>query len=218
MAEVLDDLTYEALCPYGHNIVSTLAHQKFEILFECGLVALIDGYTREAVGNFVASYERFHEFCIRVFMKKKAISQEQFDKTWCFVKNQSERQLGSFYFLFLSELGSSPPNTIERNSTERNNVIHKGKLCRSEEAKKYAEDIFNYIKQILQQLNNTCKNEVENIIHEDNCSRQAKIGIASSTNWNSIFSLPSSEKTTEKLTFQEALDTCRNNRPYRKIC
>ena len=39
---------------------------KFELLFELGINALIDGYPREAVSSFASALERFYEFFCQV--------------------------------------------------------------------------------------------------------------------------------------------------------
>ena len=70
--ELLDNLTFRTVCPNGHESVIVAEAQKFEVLYDMGISALLDGYCREAVSSFAAAQERFHEFCIRVFQQIKA--------------------------------------------------------------------------------------------------------------------------------------------------
>ena len=66
--EICDDGKYEVTCTRGHKETVILQQQKFEILFEIGAHAIIDGYYREAVSSFAASLERFYEFSIKAFL------------------------------------------------------------------------------------------------------------------------------------------------------
>jgi hypothetical protein len=52
---------------------------------------------------FTSSIERFHEFAIPCFLLHDSVPEAQVTAAWSEVKNQSERQLGAFIFLWLSE-------------------------------------------------------------------------------------------------------------------
>ena len=80
--ELLDNLTFRTVCPNGHESVIVAEAQKFEVLYDMGISALLDGYCREAVSSFAAAQERFHEFCIRVFLANQGISRLEFDAAW----------------------------------------------------------------------------------------------------------------------------------------
>src|SRR5450759_1525283 len=97
--EFRDDGRYELKCSFGHETTTVLQQQKFEILFEIGAHAILDGYYREAVSSFTSSLERFYEFAIRVFLEKSSKSDDLFQSCWSKVSSQSERQLGAFVFL-----------------------------------------------------------------------------------------------------------------------
>ena len=89
--------------------------------------ALLDGYCRESVSSFASAQERFHEFAIKVFLTKQGAPKDQFFATWKLVANQSERQLGAYYFLHLLYFRKTP--TQNTKMTEfRNSVIHKGSI------------------------------------------------------------------------------------------
>ena len=68
IARLADDGRYEVRCQAGHLNTVFLDNVKFELLFEMGLNALIDGYPREAVSSFASSLERFYEFYWNVVM------------------------------------------------------------------------------------------------------------------------------------------------------
>ncbi len=95
-AELRDDLAFDAQCPHGHKTLFVWEAQKFEILFEMGALALLDGYGREAISSFAAAQERFHEFCIKVFLTGNGVNRDEFIRTWKLVSSQSERQLGAY--------------------------------------------------------------------------------------------------------------------------
>ena len=153
--EIRDDGLYEINCSKAHKSIVWIQNQKFEILFEIGTMALLDGYYREAVASFVASVERFHEYCIKVFLQEKKISAENFNKTWKFINNQSERQLGAFYFLYLNTFNECPTCFFdEKNSAFRNKIIHKGYIPTKKETWDYGNKAFEYIKLMLQKIRN----------------------------------------------------------------
>lgn len=156
--ELRDDNTYLVKCEKGHESIVFFESHKFELLFEMGIYALLDGYFREAVSNFAASIERFYEFSIEVFVKRLVEGQttkfntwithdtEPFNKSWKLISNQSERQLGAYVMLYLANF-NNPPELMKQNNVEfRNKVIHKGYFPTEEETLKYAEDIFCYLK------------------------------------------------------------------------
>jgi len=139
--ELRDDGLYTATCPQGHITVTAIQEQKFEVLFDLGVMALLDGYTREAVSSIAASLERFFEYYVLVVSLKHGIGYEQFSKAWNPISKLSERQLGAFLFLYLLEsrkaleplILDAKPQIDGRSrgdtpiwSTFRNDVIHKG--------------------------------------------------------------------------------------------
>jgi hypothetical protein len=147
--EMNDSGVYKVVCTKGHETNLFLQDEKFEILFDLGALALNDGYTRESVSSFAASLERFYEFFIQVLLYKKGINHETFVSTWKQVKNQSERQLGAFYFIYLNEFNLAPPIVGQKWVTFRNNVIHKGYIPSYNETFEYGKYLYTYIKQLL---------------------------------------------------------------------
>src|SRR4051794_31915548 len=94
--ELRDDGLYTATCPKGHVTVTAVQEHKFEVLFDMGAMALMDGYTREAVSSIAASLERFFEYYMLVISLKYGLKYEQFRKAWNPISRLSERQLGAF--------------------------------------------------------------------------------------------------------------------------
>lgn len=151
--ELNDENLYEFVCPKGHRSLTQLQEQKFEILFDIASLALIDGYTKEAVSSYSSSLERFIEYCILVISLKNSVTIEYFSKTWKQMANQSERQLGAFIILCLQE---KMANRLEEpRSTFRNKVIHKGYIPSSKEAIDYGQYVLTFIQTTLKELNVT---------------------------------------------------------------
>jgi hypothetical protein len=128
------------------------------------MFAMEDGYSREAVANFASSIERMYEFYIRVICKRHEMDGSMAASTWKLVANQSERQLGAFYFLFLLGTKTSPPAApmVEF----RNKVIHKGYIPSRAEALEYARKVHDYVGGIVSRLNREFA-EFVSAVHSD---------------------------------------------------
>ncbi len=150
--EINDDGVYRYKCNRGHDIIQIMDNDKFQLLFDMGAMALIDGFHKDAVLSFHASLERFYEFFIRVMIVDKNICFDEFQKTWKLVKSQSERQLGAFYYLYLNEFKETPPVLNRKYIEFRNDVIHKGKIASREDVMKYSKGLYDYMDKILKLL------------------------------------------------------------------
>ncbi|RCW68128.1 hypothetical protein [Pseudorhodoferax soli] len=137
--ELRNDGLYEFTCTNGHRALTVLQEQKFEILFEIGAYAILDGYYREAVSSFSAALERFYEFSLSVFCMKAGVQDEEWSKSWKIVAAQSERQFGAFVFLHSAILGTSPSVPAGKWREFRNDVVHKGRIPTRHEALEYGE-------------------------------------------------------------------------------
>lgn len=150
--DLTDGIYYKFECENGHKNNIILQEWKFEILFEMALMALKDGYTREAVSSFAASLERFYEYIIELIAIHNGIDSHQFTTTWRLMSVQSERQLGAFYTAYLLHFKEAP-KILPKNITEfRNRVIHKGYIPTTEEVTDYGREIFKYILHILKKF------------------------------------------------------------------
>lgn len=162
-AEFADSLIHELTCPQcGTRYVVFVRKQKFEVLFDLGTKALLEGYAREAVASFSAALERFFEFYVRAYALERAADTAlgfedalaALDGTWRHVASQSERQLGMFALAYLLREGKSPdfltPGAL--GTDFRNRVIHRGALPRHEEVEAYAARVFGLIDRLLTEL------------------------------------------------------------------
>ncbi len=131
-----------------------ITKERFELLFDFGSWAFLDGYHREAVANFASSLERFLEFWIRTIRNKHSVSDEHFEKTWKLMSKQSERQLGAFAMLYLFETGEFP-HFLDSNRLKtkvRNDVVHAGEIPSRDQAVAYAELVFELMRSLLIEL------------------------------------------------------------------
>lgn len=149
--ELTDDLYLKFTCDNGHKNLRFVETERFSVLFDLGMFALEDGYSREAVANFAASMERMHEFYIRVVCKKHSIPDDMVRDTWKQVANQSERQLGAFSFLYLLETKKNPPPLPMVDF--RNKLIHKGYIPSYAQSLDYGKIVHEYMTHIVAQMN-----------------------------------------------------------------
>ncbi|HGM4724729.1 hypothetical protein [uncultured Serratia sp.] len=206
--EFRDDGRYETCCTRGHKSVTVLQQQKFEILFDIGANAILDGYYREAVSSFTSSLERFYEFCIKVLCKKRNIENDVFSIVWKQVSNQSERQLGAFLFLWASEFGELPQLLSSKDTGFRNSVIHKGKIPTKEEALEYGGTVLAIIRPKIAQLKLQCEEEIERVTFEyiQSCSKLMEGQVQGGKMCaNTIVSLTAGEEKHNTQTLEDAL-------------
>jgi hypothetical protein len=150
--EIQDDSYYEGVCPRGHRRAVVLTTRKFEILFQFGAMALIDGYAREAVASFAAGLERFYEYWVRVQLLYSGVTPEALDAAWKQISAQSERQLGAFVALYLREYGTFAPLLPQSITEFRNEVTHKGYIPTRPKALEYGDEVLRYMAKLYQQL------------------------------------------------------------------
>lgn len=162
-AEFADNGIHDLVCAHCKaRYCVFLRKQKFEVLFDLGTRALMDGYAREAVASFSAALERFLEFYVRAFaLERNTDSERNFDEvadvfeaTWRHVISQSERQVGMFALAYLLREGKEPDFLTARalGSDFRNKVVHRGYLPAREEVEVYAAQVFTLIDRLLTEL------------------------------------------------------------------
>ncbi len=164
--EFTDDGRYQIGCPKGHSSTIVLQQQKFEVLFEIGVYAILDAYYREAVSSFTTSLERFYEYFIKVVLLAKGLDAKGVEESWKLVANQSERQLGAFIFLYTSEFRKSPRLLNNNRTRFRNDVTHKGKIPKHQEAIDYGQAILDVLRPMLREVMKRFPNEVAKTIQE----------------------------------------------------
>lgn len=171
-----DGEIYEYVCPQGHHSRTKLNNEKFEILFEIGINAYRDGYTREAITSMSAALERFYEFYIRLIAFKYNVPFDVFKKTWSSGLGQSERQYGAFLVAYLLANKNSPTPAIEGDRPPllgkrskpwknfRNDVTHKGTIPTNEEVIAYGDLIYQHIYHLISEIHNTDNALVHNYV------------------------------------------------------
>ena len=153
VSQLADDGIYEVKCGKGHVSNVILDNVKFELLFEIGLNALADGYTREAVSSFTSALERFYEFYWRVAMRHMDVPMIDINEAWKPLSKMSERQLGAFVSVSLL-LAKTKPNLLNPNKQVpfRNNVIHNGYVPKNNEAIDCGDSVMCLINEGLEDL------------------------------------------------------------------
>lgn len=149
---------YEFSCRHGHQEAVILPLQKFEVLFQMGSLAFLDGYPREAALDYAAALERFFEFAIMVFLCEQQVPKAKRQRTWKELSHQSERQLGAFYMLYLHVFNQVPPVIENKWVSFRNSVTHRGEIPTQEMAKAYAAYLWEYIIRQIGQMKDKCPN------------------------------------------------------------
>jgi len=163
---IREDGLYTGKCPNGHDLLIGTQTLPHEMLFEIALNAIVDGYNREAVSSFAASMERYFEFAIRVFASKSGVTAGEFTEAWNTVSNQSERQLGAYIFLHLTEFGRPPHLLADKMTKLRNGVIHKGNLPDRSNAIKFGKAVHEVIQEGVRQLRSTLVDQVNKVLGE----------------------------------------------------
>lgn len=139
----------KAVCENFHTSYSVMQQMRFEVLFEIGAHAIFDTYYREAISSFASSLERFLEFYIALMCRKHKVKMEDFAEAWRDVSNQSERQLGAFFFIFLLLEGRPAPYIPKKMIELRNKVVHKGRIASYEDALLFGNSVLQVVNPIL---------------------------------------------------------------------
>lgn len=157
---VLDAQTsgpYTFVCAAGHTNLLVLQVEHFQMLFEAGVQAAVDQYYREAIADFAASLERFHQFFFEVFCQHHNLDTELRAGTWRLVHAQSERQLGMYLAAYASMCGGVPP-TLGRTDVElRNGIIHRGELASEEDAIRYGQHVVDIQLSVIDRLDQVAR-------------------------------------------------------------
>jgi hypothetical protein len=153
VSHLADDGRYEVRCAAGHVSTVFVDNLKFELLFEMGLNALIDGYPRDAVSSFASSLERFYEFYWHVATVFQSVPFSEATTAWKVAAKQSERQLGMFVTASLV-LRKQCPALLNPNKEVkfRNDVIHGGYVPTAKEATAFGDAVMKLINNDLASL------------------------------------------------------------------
>lgn len=143
---------FRLTCPDGHSSIVGLQQPRFELLFESGAMALLDGYYREAVASFAAALERFHEYWLRATLLQARVPPADVASMWKPMARQSERQYGAFLALHLRETGKLAKTVPDKWVTFRNDIVHKGLFPSAQEAHEYGHEVLQVIAEMWEQL------------------------------------------------------------------
>jgi len=167
VSRLSDNGQYEVHCGKGHISAVVLDNVKFELLFEMGLNAMVDGYPREAVSSFASALERFYEFYWRVAMHHFGMPKEQIEKAWKPLSKLSERQIGA-YSTVVTLLTKEAPSLLNPNKHVpfRNKVIHNGYVPTEEEAIAFGDTVKQLIDGDLDKLRQIAADSLESIYQE----------------------------------------------------
>lgn len=165
LVELNEDGIYNYKCPNNHIQWTFIHEHLFQILFDLGVLALSDSYTREAISSFATSLERFYEFIIKLILLSENRSEKLLEKLWKHISLQSERQLGAFISLYASKFNKLPTLPVTKLVKFRNDVMHKGKIPNEVETLEYGQSISDIIFDGLFDLRNYFQNDVCEQIH-----------------------------------------------------
>jgi hypothetical protein len=210
LAEWNDEGRYEAICPKGHSAIIILQGQKFELLFDIGAHAIIDGYYREAVSSFASSLERFFEFFTTSVLFQCGVDVETVSKGWKLVSAQSERQLGAFIFLYVRELKKIPTLLATNSVSFRNDVIHKGVVPSRKQALKFGTEVLTLMQDQLKEVKEKIPDGVRICMVEHlKRSRRTADEWAGTMTMPTIISLSRDDKAYNSRTLSDALEELR---------
>lgn len=193
LIEFRDDGRYEFTCVNGHRTTTILQQQKFEILFDIGAHAILDGYYREAVSSFTSSLEQFYEFFVKVVLLNRKVNLENLEMTWKQIAKQSERQMGAFVITYLSEFGQAPIVLSNSKIQFRNDVIHRGKIPTRQQALEYGQAVLVVVSPHLRQLRDECPEGMQTATFqhikacrtdEDQARRVSTMSMATILSWS----------------------------------
>lgn len=155
--ELSNDNIYTLICENGHSTNISLQQHKFEVLFDVGMWALLDGYPDAAISRFSVALERFYEFCVCVFLYIQGLDFESIKVFLRSISNSSEKESGAFLMFYDIEKFKHPEiNFLKPLSQDRiafrNKVIHKGYIPSISEAEEYGEWVYSFIMGFLRYL------------------------------------------------------------------
>ncbi len=216
--------TCELSCKNGHKTIVCLQNFNFEIHFQIGALAFIDGYYAESTFAFAKALERAYEFCIKLFSLEDS-SSHGFETAWKSIKKSSERQLGVFIFLYLKRFKECPlifPDQKLTSSTKcsefRNNVIHEGYLPSKDEAFAYGKMVFEYIRGLIVKLQKEDKEKIQQLtgMHLQNLANKNKTLNPTTMGGGAILSLVRSD--IEEVSFEREIENLKQRNIKKMRC
>lgn len=227
--EIRDDGLYSSTCSNGHTTLTVIQEQKFEVLFDIGAMALIDGYPREAVTSIAAALERFYEFYVVTTCLKHGIELATFQRAWKHVANQSERQFGSYIFAYLIDHKVEEPPVIDDEKPDldgaskgntktwkefRNAVVHKGYIPSASETIAYGNIVYIHLNDLISDLKERSKEAIQKVTfhHIARAKEAAKGKVVATMSIPTLVSLVRGDKPPES--FAKALESIAEYRKW----
>lgn len=158
------DGTLRATCPQGHESRTIVNAADFQILFEFGGMALLDGFPREAVSSFAAALESAYMCYVSTVLLNAQVPAHAAEAAMKAL-SRSERQLGAFVSLFALREEMPPPLLPPEMVELRNNCTHKGAIPAREEAVKYGQCTLEILDPLLAVLTDKYEREFNEVIH-----------------------------------------------------
>ncbi|WP_281848050.1 hypothetical protein [Olleya namhaensis] len=170
---ISDELYYEFECHKGHKNKVLVQNKKYDLLFESGLHAMLDGYNREAVSSFAVALERFYEYIISIalvyengfsfdvlenFKKEVKLSERLYGVFCSIYLLKFKKVLEPFNNKFLKTIDVSFPKFDNQPVKFRNKIIHEGYIPTYQETLNYGIAISKYIKKITEEFRATNPN------------------------------------------------------------
>jgi len=171
--ELTNELYAICTCPQGHRTLSSLVHHAPDIIFGSAVRAFRYECYSESILSFTAALERAFEIFFKAFCIKQEIGFKVIDEMWKEIKNQSERQYGTFclaYCVITETAWKSDNKQVEF----RNKVVHKGYIANRSETLSYAEYITEKLDTIISILNRKLKEECTKLNFHNQKSRNCQ--------------------------------------------
>lgn len=227
--ETRDDGLYSSTCSNGHTTLTVIQEQKFEVLFDFGAMALIDGYPREAVTSIAAAIERFYEFYVVTTSLKHGMEITDFQKAWKHVENQSERQFGAYLFAYLIDHNGGEPPVIDNEKPNligvskgntktwkefRNAVVHKGYIPSVSETLAYGNIAYLHLNELIADLKERSEEAIQKVTfhHVSRANQAANGNVVSTMSIPTLVSLVRGEDPPES--FEKALESVEEYRKW----
>jgi hypothetical protein len=140
--EYRDEGFIDVECPHGHRSRAVLQQQRFELLFDFGILALIDGYYRDSFATTATALERFLQFYLQVVARERGVEDEALQATLRRDVHRSEREIGAFAFVYLLENGHRCEPYFKHShqwTKDRNDVVHNGHFPTAETAMSFGD-------------------------------------------------------------------------------
>lgn len=194
--ELTNDLYAICTCPHGHQILSSLVHHAPDIIFMSAVRAFRYECYSESILSFTAALERTFEMFFKVFCIKQGTRFEVIDEMWKEIKNQSERQYGSFCLAYCIMTGTAWKSD-DKQVAFRNKVVHKGYIANRSESFLYASYITEKLDILISVLNNDLGEECRRLNFYNQQFRQKELakypdlkscatGVPSLLKWNHL--------------------------------